>query len=73
MEKEKERFILLCPKKWDMEYFLTRVTVLLHSHCSECQSNKNITSPVFRKKINSKQNSSLLGNLHILELMKNLM
>lgn len=48
--KRKKRPILLCPKRWNMKHFLTRVTVLLHSHCSECQSNRIITSSILREK-----------------------
>lgn len=61
MEREK-RFILLCPKKWNMKYFLTGATVLLHSHYSEYQSNNIITSLILRKKkIKKKQPKFFLG------------
>lgn len=48
--KRKKRFILSCPKKWNMKHFLTRVIVLVHSYFSEYQSNRIITSSILREK-----------------------
>lgn len=57
--ENKKRSILLCPKKWNMKHFLTGVKVVLHSHYSECQSNRIIMSAILREK-NKKQPKFLL-------------